>query len=120
MKKSVEPPKLIPIQQAIYMVNDKINKLEIKLSGTVSLLETKLGKHETFVTDNMPDIDLFNTAFSDINKRLLDLESLNKRIAHLEETLNVKPPVTSGSSKKKSTIKLNELKDVSEPGISFS
>jgi hypothetical protein len=119
MKKSAEPPKLIPIQQAIYMVNNKIHKLEAKLSGTVSLLEDKLGKHETFVTDNMPDIDLFNTAFSDINKRLLDLESLNKRIAVLEESLNIKPPVTT-TTKKKSTIKLNELKDVGEPGISFS
>ena len=120
MKKSAELPKLIPIQQAIYMVNDKVHKLETKLVGTVSLLEDKLGKHETFVTDNMPDIDLFNTAFSDINKRLLDLESLNKRISVLEDTLNIKPPVTSTPAKKKSTIKLNELKDVAEPGISFS
>jgi len=119
MKKSVEPPKLIPVQQAIYMVHEKLQKLETKLSGTVSSLEDKLGKHENYVTDNMPDLDLFNTAFSDINKRLLDLESLNKRVEHLENTLNVKPPVTS-TPKKKSTIKLNELKEVEGPGISFS
>ena len=118
MKKSVDPPKLIPVQQAIFMVNDKIKSLETKLNSTVSLLEDKLGKHETYVTDNMPDIDLFNTAFSDINKRLLDLESLNDRIAVLESNLNVKPPTTT--PKKKSTVKLTELKDTSEPGISFS
>jgi hypothetical protein len=119
MKKSVEPPKLIPVQHAIYMVHEKLQKLETKLTGTVSLLEDKLGKHETYVIDNMPDIDLFNTAFSDINKRLLDLETLNTRISHLESSLNVKPPVTS-VPKKKSTIKLNELKEVEGPGISFS
>jgi len=118
MKKSVDPPKLIPVQQAIFMMNDKMNSLESKLINTVSLLEDKLGKHETYVTDNMPDIDLFNIAFSDINKRLLDLESLNERISILESSLNVKPPLSV--PKKKSTVKLTELKDTSEPGISFS
>jgi hypothetical protein len=48
----------------------------------------------------------------------LDLESLNDRIAVLESSLNVKPPPTT--PKKKSTVKLTELKDTSEPGISFS
>ena len=120
MKKSVDPPKLIPVQQAIYMVNEKVKKLETKLTGTVSLLEDKLGKHETYVMDNMPDLDLFNTAFSDINKRLLDLETLNTRISNLESSLNIKPPITSVTTKKKSTIKLNELKEVEGPGISFS
>ena len=118
MKKSVDPPKLIPVQQAIFMVNDKITSLETKLNSTVSLLEAKLGKHENYVTDNMPDIDLFNIAFSDINKRLLDLESLNDRITVLETNLNVKPPATA--PKKKSTVKLTELKDTEQPGISFS
>jgi hypothetical protein len=116
-----QPPKVMPVQNAIYLVNDKINRLEVKLSNTISTLENKLGKHETFVTDNLPDIDLFNTAFSDINKRLLDLESLNDRITILESNLNIKPTAAT-PSKKKSTIKLTELKDVTEsgPGISFS
>jgi hypothetical protein len=117
-----QPPKVMPVQNAIYLVNNRVNQLDVKLSNTISTLENKLGKHETFVTDNLPDIDLFNTAFSDINKRLLDLEALNDRIAVLESNLNIKPANVI-TSKKKSTIKLNELKDISTesgPGISFS
>jgi hypothetical protein len=110
-------PKLISTQDAIYHLNSKISNLETKLSKTVSILETKLGNHETYVTENLPDLDNFNTAFSDINKRLLDLESLNDRISALESNANIKPP----STKKKSTMKLNELTDaVSGPGLTFS
>lgn len=110
-------PNLISTQDAIYLLNGKIVALESKLVKTVSILETKLGNHETYVSENLPDLDIINSAFSDINKRLLDLESLNDRIAALEANANIKPT----SSKKKSTLKLNELTDATAgPGLSFT
>lgn len=122
--KSSTPPKdarsLISTQQAIYLLSNKISLLESKFTKTTGVLETKLGNHETYVTENLPDLECFNTAFADINKRLLDLESFNDRISALESNANIKPP-----SKKKSTLKLNELTDAAPapsfgPGISFS
>ena len=113
---------LISVQDAVYHLNTKILALDAKLTKTISILETKLGNHETYVTENLPDLDNFNNAFGDINKRLLDLESLNDRISALETNANIKPP----SGKKKSTLKLNELTDAtpslanSSPGLSFS
>ena len=110
-------PKFISTQDAVYHLNSKIIDLETKLSKTLSILEAKLGNHETYVSENLPDLDNFNNAFSDFNKRLLDLESLNDRIAALESNANIKPP----SSKKKSTLKLNELTESSSgPGLTFS
>jgi len=109
--------KLISTQDAIYHLNNKISALDTKLSKTVSILEAKLGNHETYVSENLPDLDKFTESFCDINKRLLDLESLNDRISALESNANIKPP----STKKKSTLKLNELTDApSGPGLTFS
>ena len=118
---SKSAPSLITPEQAIYMLGNKISSLENKFNKTTSVLETKLGNHENYVTENLPDLECFNTAFSDINKRLLDLESLQERISVLESNANIKPP----STKKKSTLKLNELTDSTPtpnfgPGISFS
>jgi hypothetical protein len=114
-------PSLITPEQAIYMLGNKISALENKFNKTTSVLETKLGNHENYVTENLPDLECFNNAFADINKRLLDLEALNERISVLENNANIKPP----SNKKKSTLKLNELTDSTPapsfgPGISFS
>jgi hypothetical protein len=110
-------PNLISTQDAIYHLNSKILALEGKLVKTVGILETKLGNHETYVSENLPDLDVINSAFSDINKRLLDLESLNDRIVALETNANIKP----AASKKKSTLKLNELTDATAgPGLSFT
>jgi hypothetical protein len=124
--KSSTPPKesrssLISTQDAIYLLSNKISMLENKFNKTTSVLETKLGNHESYVTENLPDLECFNTAFADINKRLLDLESVYDRISALESNANIKPPTT----KKKSTLKLNELTDATPtpsfgPGISFS
>jgi hypothetical protein len=116
MKKASQPQPRQPLtfKDAIYVTNNRIQTLDAKLTKTVSALESKLGSHENYVTENLPDMDVINTAFSDINKRLLDLESIHDRISVLEAKLEVKPP----SSKKKSTVKLNELTD--GPGISFS
>ena len=114
-------PALITSEHAIYLLGNKLTTLENKFSKTTSVLETKLGNHETYVTENLPDLECFNNAFADINKRLLDLESMNERIAALEANANIKPAAT----KKKSTLKLNELTDATPapsfaPGISFS
>jgi hypothetical protein len=131
MKSSVTPtskvfreqpkPSMITTEQAIYIIGNKLSALENKFTKTTNVLETKLGNHENYVTENLPDLECFNNAFSDINKRLLDLESLNERINILETNANIKPPPT----KKKSTLKLNELTDATPtpsfaPGISFS
>uniref|UniRef100_A0A6C0B800 Uncharacterized protein n=1 Tax=viral metagenome TaxID=1070528 RepID=A0A6C0B800_9ZZZZ len=131
MKSSVTPtskvfrqqskPSMITTEQAIYMLGHKISVLANKFSKTTNVLETKLGNHENYVTENLPDLECFNNAFSDINKRLLDLESLHERITILESNANIKPP----PSKKKSTLKMNELTDGTPPpsfapGISFS
>jgi hypothetical protein len=124
--KSANPPRtskpsLITSEHAIYILGNKISSLENKFNKTTSVLETKLGNHETYVTENLPDLECFNNAFADINKRLLDLETLHDRIAALEANANIKPVTT----KKKSTLKLNELTDATPapsfaPGISFS
>jgi hypothetical protein len=112
---------MITSEQAIYMLGSKLSALENKFTKTTSVLETKLGNHENYVTENLPDLECFNNAFSDINKRLLDLEALHERVSVLESNANIKPP----STKKKSTLKLNELTDTTPtpsfaPGISFS
>jgi hypothetical protein len=113
----VSKPSLISPEQAIYMLGNKISLLESKFNKTTTVLETKLGNHENYVTENLPDLECFNNAFSDINKRLLDLETLHDRLSVLEANANIKPATT----KKKSTLKLNELTDATPgPGISFS
>ena len=130
MKSSVTPtskvfhaskPSMITSEQAIYILGNKLSMLESKFTKTTTVLETKLGNHETYVTENLPDLECFNNAFSDINKRLLDLEALHERVSVLETNANIKPPAI----KKKSTMKLNELTDATPtpsfaPGISFS
>jgi len=87
-------PSLITSEQAIYMLGNKLSDLESKFSKTTSVLETKLGNHENYVTENLPDLECFNQAFSDINKRLLDLESIHERVVALESNANIKPPTT--------------------------
>jgi hypothetical protein len=114
MQKNSSQP--VSVKDAIYLLNNKVESMNTKLTKTIKTLETKLGNHENYVTENLPDMDAYNGAFSDINKRLLDLESLNERILLLETKLEIKPTT---SSKKKSTVKLNELTDTG-PGISFS
>ena len=128
MKSSNPPPRtskssLITPEHAIYLLGNKLSMLENKFTKTTNVLETKLGNHETYVTENLPDLECFNTAFSDINKRLLELETLHDRIATLEANAGVKP----ATNKKKSTLKLNELTDAtpapsfaSNHGISFT
>jgi len=113
-------PSLITPEHAIYLLGGKLSALENKFNKTTTVLETKLGNHETYVTENLPDLECFNNAFSDINKRLLDLETLHDRIATLETNANIKP-----TSIKKKSVKLTELTEATPapsfaPGISFS
>ena len=128
---------MISTQTAVYMLNNKIQKLEEVMKMHMDDIEGKFGEHEAYVTDNIPDLDLINKALSDINTRLIDLEGLDARIAALENGSKVNPtkpvspsPVSptlstssnSNSTKKKGTVKLADMTPtpVVEPGISFS
>ena len=127
---------MISPQTAIYLLNDKIQKLEAIVKLHMDDIENKFGEHEAYVTDNIPDLDLINKALSDINTRLIDLEGLEGRISALEGGNKPSSPVTSASSvqtptpaKKKGTVKLADITPTpvvgtesppSGPGISFS
>jgi hypothetical protein len=43
-------PTMITPEHAIYLLGNKLTTLENKFSKTTSVLETKLGNHETYVT----------------------------------------------------------------------
>lgn len=119
------PPSVVSTQTAIYLVNAKVMKLEELVKSHMNVIEQKIGEHETYVTDNIPDLDLINRALSDINSRLLDLESLDTRISALETAGNMKP--AAPAPKKRGTVKLADLTPTpvevpagDSPGISFS
>jgi hypothetical protein len=125
---------MISPQTAIYLLNDKIQKLEAIVKLHMDDIETKFGEHEAYVTDNIPDLDLINKALSDINTRLIDLEGLEGRISALESgnkpgsPVTSPPPATATPAKKKGTVKLADItptpvvgtESSSGPGISFS
>ena len=133
-----QPPasnSLISTQTAIYLLNNKIQKIEEVMKLHMDDIENKFGEHEAYVTDNIPDLDLINKALSDINTRLIDLEGLEARVAALEN--GGAKPVTPTSpkadspapppnpAKKKGTVKLTDITPTpvvgeSGPGISFS
>jgi hypothetical protein len=125
---------LISTQTAVYILNNKIQKIEEVMKLHMDDIENKFGEHEAYVTDNIPDLDLINKALSDINTRLIDLEGLEGRIFALENSLRpnspvsqpnqLPPPVPTQPSKKKGTVKLTDITPTpvvgAEPGISFS
>lgn len=141
-QQSPAPPQvqsgMISTQSAIYILNEKIQKVEGVMKLHMDDIERKFGEHETYVTDNIPDLDLINKALSDINTRLIDLESLEGRIAALESaasknapsspvpTLSPTPaaaPAAPAPAKKRGgTVKLADISPAApvEPGISFS
>ena len=85
----------------------------------MNAVEAKFGEQDTYVTDNIPDMDLVNKAVSTINSRLLDLEGLERRVATLEGASGITPVDSATKTpKKRGTVKL-DLEN-SEPGISFS
>jgi hypothetical protein len=125
------PPSMISTQSAIYLINNKVQKLEEVLKLHMDDIEQKFGDHEAYVTDNIPDLDLINKALSDINTRLIDLEGLEARITALESGVKpASPPPATGTigapmaekpaPKKKGTVKLADITAPPEIGISFS
>lgn len=121
-------PSMISTQSAIYLINNKVQKLEEVLKLHMDDIEQKFGDHEAYVTDNIPDLDLINKALSDINTRLIDLEGLEARISALEGGPKpASPPPAIGAPvaekpapKKKGTVKLADITAPPEIGISFS
>jgi hypothetical protein len=77
-------------------------------------IETKIGEQDNYVSENIPDLDLINNAFRDMNKRLMDLELLDTRVSALEKKLNVETP----KKQRGGTIKLQD--PVESFGISFT
>ena len=128
MSKAAKPtpaPSVVSAQTAIYLLNAKIVKLEELVKSHMNVIEQKIGDHETYVTDNIPDLDLINRALSEFNSRLLDVEALDTRISVLEAAGNLKP--AAAAPKKRGTVKLADLTPtpvempaVDSPGISFS
>ena len=108
----ISSPALVSAQTAVYLLNTKITALEEKLEAHMKHIETKFGLQDSFVTDNIPDLDLINRALSELNSRVLDIEGFEPRIAALETAAGTAPK----PSKKRGTVKL----EIPEPGISFT
>ena len=108
------PPNRMSTQDAIYLLNTRIMSLETMLRNNLQQVETKFGEHDTYIADNIPDINLMNQAFSDINSRLIELESLGTRLSAVESKLDIKPK----KNKKKETTEVVEAPP--SKGISFS
>ena len=88
---SIQRPNKISTQDAIYLLNSRIMSLEAMLKNNLKQVENKFGEHDTYITDNIPDINLMNQAFSDINGRLIELETLGTRLSTIESKLDIKP-----------------------------
>jgi predicted nucleic acid-binding Zn-ribbon protein len=65
----------LTLQQAINLVGVRINKLEQSVNTNLKEVETKFGQQDNYIVENLPDIDAINTAFEDINQRLLNIET---------------------------------------------
>jgi hypothetical protein len=130
-----EPVNRISIPDAIRFLNQKIVAMETFMNNHVKQMEGKMGEHENYISDNTPDVELINKVFSDINKRLIDVELFEERIARLEQLSSIDHSTTPSSpttptviakptKKKGGTIKLDmdqKLQNPSESiGISFS
>lgn len=102
------------------MLAARIQSLELKLVAYMTEMEGKLGEQANFVSDNIPDMDMLNTAIGEINRRLLDVEEFEQRIAALESASSsdggdspqpvVVAPAPKAGSKKKGggTVKLSD------------
>ena len=67
----------LTLQQAINLVGVRINKLEQSVNNNLKEVESKFGQQDNYIVENLPDIDAINTAFEDINQRLLNIETKN-------------------------------------------
>lgn len=129
----------ISIPDAIRFLNQKIVSMEVFMNNHVKQMEGKMGEHENYISENTPDVELINKVFSDINKRLIEVESLEERISRLEQMVQPDksvtpttptspivqtPSIVKPTKKKGGTIKLDmdqKLQNPSESiGISFS
>lgn len=126
----------ISIPDAIRFLNQKIVAMETFMNNHVKQIEGKMGEHETYISDNTPDVELINKVFSDINKRLIEVELFEDRIIRLEQHLqpeksstpsspDTSTPIAPKATKKKGgTIKLDMDQKLQHPsdsiGISFS
>ena len=99
-----KPPVVISVQDAIQRLYQKIVDLETKVDLNLKQIENKVGDQDNFLSNNTPDLDLINQAFSDINSRLLDCESLEARVVALENGSGVTSPPTK---KSRGTVKLD-------------
>ena len=108
----ISAPSLVSAQTAVYLLNTKISALEEKLNAHMKHIELKFGLQDSFVADNIPDLDLINKALSEMNSRVMDMEALEPRLAALESAAGTTPK----TAKKRGTVKL----EIPEPGISFT
>jgi hypothetical protein len=133
-----DPVNRISIPDAIRFLNQKIVSMETFMNNHVKQMESKMGEHENYISDNTPDVELINKVFSDINKRLIDVELLEDRIARLEQMVQpdksttptspttppAAPAIVKPVKKKGGTIKLDMDQKLQNPadsiGISFS
>lgn len=105
VKKSELPKPMMSIQEAIQRLCKKLAELEAKVDLNLKQIESKVGDQDSYLSNNTPDLDLINQAFSDINSRLLDCESLEARVVVLEAASGaVQPPTTK---KSRGTVKLD-------------
>jgi hypothetical protein len=98
-----KPPVMISVQEAIQRLCKKLADLETKLDLNLKQIENKVGDQDSFMSNNTPDLEVINQAFSDINSRLLDCESLEARVTVLEGASGAVQPSTK---KSRGTVKL--------------
>ena len=63
------------IQQAVSLTMTRVSELEKLLNENLKEIEGKFGQQDTYIVENIPDIDAINNALEDINQRLLNLET---------------------------------------------
>jgi len=85
------------IQQAVSMTISRVSELEKVLTENMKEVESKFGQQDSYIVENIPDIDAINSALEDINQRLLNIESL-PRIT--ETDVNVYRPNNDISAQK--------------------
>ena len=74
---ATQPSGQLTLQQAISLVGSRITKVENTLNTNMKEVENKFGQQDNYIVENLPDIDAINVAFEDINKRLLNVESVS-------------------------------------------
>lgn len=74
---ATQPTGQLTLQQAISLVGGRITKVEQVLNTNMEEVENKFGQQDNYIVENLPDIDAINVAFEDINKRLLNVESVS-------------------------------------------